>query len=263
MSWHDSPIFLNWVLPALLSAGVAWVCLIRQYHGKGRLLGTRRSVLHSAGLLGAMAAVAVVLLVLLPLLGKVPPIAVGVATGAGVVSRGRVQADTTKPFTGILTLGTAHLLERLEERMATDCADWADAVMTGFEDITQMQLFAHEVKAHALARQSNKNRRKSIEACYEEADDALGRATNVHAAIGEACRLPTPGGLPEERRLPTAAESVELHRAWAEAEHSLKLLLQQTYVYGRRSDDTALLALRDTRVTSRGYRETPVPAQRR
>jgi hypothetical protein len=261
MSWHDSPTFLNWVLPALLSSSVAWVCLVRRYHGKGRLLGTHRSTWHSVAMLGAMAGVALVLLILLPLLGKVPPIAVGVATGTGVIGRGRVQADTTKPFVAVLTLGTAHLLERLEECMATDCADWADSVMMGFKDISQMQIFAHLVVVHALARQSNKGRRKTVEACYEEADKAFGRAINTESQIGEACRVPAPDGLPEPRRARTAAEEVESRRAWGEAEHHCKLLLQQAYLYGRRSDDRALLTLRDEVLASLSYRPASVPTQ--
>ncbi|MGP3980031.1 hypothetical protein [Streptomyces sp. KR80] len=210
-----------------------------------------------------MAGVALVLLILLPVLGKVPPIAVGVATGTGVIGRGRVQADTTKPFVAVLTLGTAHLLERLEECMATDCADWADSVMTGFKDISQMQIFAYSVMVHTLARQSNKSRRKAVDACYEEADTAFTRAITTESQIGEACRVPASDALPEPRRPRTVAEDVESRRAWGEAEFSCKLLLQQAYLYGRRSDDRALLTLRDEVLASVSHQSAPLPTQSR
>ncbi|MZE76069.1 hypothetical protein [Streptomyces xinghaiensis] len=263
MSWFQPPFLLNWVLPAGLSGLVAWICLVRQYHGKGRLLGTWRSGLLSAAVVTSMAAIALLVISLLPLLAEVPAAAIGIATGAGVVRRGRVQQDTSGPFLAFLTLGTSHLLDRLEARMETDCADWCDDLLAGIKDLYQLQIFVHAVRLHLLARRPDRTARKAADDRYAEADAALTRAIDTESRIGEACRMPGFGSLPEPRRNRTEEERVASLRAWGEARHSCALLLRVVYLLGRRSDRRRLLGLREEAAPSGGYRETPLPAQRR
>ncbi|MCC5033427.1 hypothetical protein DMH02_009405 [Streptomyces sp. WAC 00631] len=264
MSWFPSPFLPQWALPAGLSGLVAWICLVRQYHGKGRLLGTRQSVLLSAAVVGAMAAIALLVIALLPLLSEVPAAAVGVATGAGVLRRGRaVQPDTTKPFLSFLTLGTAHLLERLEARMETDCADWCDDMVSGIRDPYQMQIFVHAVRLHLLARHPDKAGRKLTDERFAEAEAALQQAIETDARTGGACRAPGRDGLPEPRRDRGEAERVESLRAWGEALHSCKLLLRVAYLLGRRSDRRRLLELLDGAAPAGSRRDAPLPSQRR
>ncbi|WP_051722398.1 hypothetical protein [Streptomyces albus] len=267
MSWFPSSFLPEWALPAGLSGLVAWICLVRQYHGKGRLLGTWRSGLLSAAVVGAMAAIALLVIALLPLLAEVPAAAVGVATGAGVLRRGRtaVQQDTTKPFLTFLTLGTTHLLERLETRMETDCADWCDAMVSGIRDLYQLQIFVHAVRLHLLARHPDKAARKMTDERFAEAEAALQQAieTDSRTRTGGGLRPPGRDDLPGTRRDRAGEERVESLRAWGEALHGCKLLLRVAYLLGRRSDRRRLLDLLDGAAPGGGRRDAPLPSQRR
>ncbi|NJQ02582.1 hypothetical protein [Streptomyces zingiberis] len=263
MSWFQSPFFLNWGAPAGLSGLVAWICLVRQYHGKGRLLGSARAALLSAAVVTAMAGIALLAVSLLPLLAQVPAAAVGVATGAGVLRRGRVQSDTAKPFLTFLTLGTAHLLERLEERMALDCADWCDDLADGLRDLRRAQVFVHALRLHLVARHQDKTSRKAVEERFAEAEEAIRRALETEERIEAARRMPGFDGRPGPRRDRTEEERVAALRAWGEARHHCALLLRVAYLLGRRSDRWALLALRDGTAPGGGRPGAPLPAQRR
>ena len=226
---------LQGVLPGGLAAVLAWLCLLNRFHGKGRLLGSRRSAGLAVAVCAAMACVAVVTNVLLPnaTASRLRPVAVAVV-GTGVSKRRRQQESVTQ-LAAAMSLGVARLLARLEERLEADRADWCDSMMEGLDNPWRTQMFIDEVKRHLEARAlGSKSRQKAIDEHYAEIREAF------ETALVTSDRINPSGG-----HALTYAEERALRRTFGEADERCKLLLRLAHEYGLRTDDATLRRMRD------------------
>ncbi|MDF3300435.1 hypothetical protein [Streptomyces tropicalis] len=257
MSWYQQTWWTDLVLPAVVCAGVAWFGLLRHFHGRGRLLGSRRSAALACTVLVLMCAVAVGTGQLLPHLAALPPAAAGFATGAAAIPR-KKQDETTQPYVKFMTLGVAWLMERLEYRLRTDGLTWCDRLLEDVRESAQLRLFAHGVKHYLLERHQQNAVAKTVNAAYDATERAIDVALDVQTRTDEACRTrwPAPGR-------PTEHESFECRRTLEEARAHCAHLLLLAYQLGRRSEHPELEALRDKVVSDDAYRSGAVPVQRR
>ncbi|MEU6480344.1 hypothetical protein ABZ858_26365 [Streptomyces sp. NPDC047017] len=255
MSWYQQSWWTHFVLPAVVCAGVSWFGLLRHFHGKGRLLGSRRSTALACSVLALMCAVAIGTGLLLPHLAALPPAAAGFATGAAAIPR-KKQDETTQPYVKFMTLGIAWLMERLEYRMRTDGLTWCDAALEGVRESTQLRLLAHGVRQYLLERHQLGAVVKAVNATYDAAEKAIDAALDVQTMIDENCR--TRWLAPE----PTAHERFECRRSLEEARTQCVHLLLIAYLHGRRSEQPEIEALRAKLVPEDTYRSAGVPTQR-
>ncbi|MFJ2566595.1 hypothetical protein ACIO02_27300 [Streptomyces sp. NPDC087568] len=255
MSWYQQSWCSDFVLPAGVCAGVAWFGLLRHFHGKGRLLGSRRSAALAFSVLALMCGVAIVAGLLLPHLAALPPAAAGFATGAAAIPR-KKQDETTQVYVKFMTLGIAWLMERLEYRMRTDGLTWSDALLEGVQESTQLRLFAHSIKFYLLERHQANGIVKAVSSTYEAAEKAIDVALDVQTKTAEARRTRWAADLTEQELFNCRAS---LEEARAQCAHLLLL----AYLHGRRSEQSELEALRAKVVPNDAYRCGDVPAQRR
>ncbi|KIE26022.1 hypothetical protein LK08_16525 [Streptomyces sp. MUSC 125] len=256
MIWDHHGWLAGYVLPAVLSAGLAWIGLVRHSVGKGWLLGSWRSaglallVLVLAGAVGIAAGLA------LPHLAKLPPAAAGLATGVTTMPRKR-QEDTTQPYVKFMTLGIAWLRERLDYRMCLDAHSWCAQFLDGFEKSTHLRVFVHELKHHLVNRHPTLN--KTINNLFDAADKAMIHALEVQTKTDEARRDTHTGWMRE----PTDEEVYQCRSAFGEAFSRCGDLLLCAYVHGRRTEQSELGTLRAKALPNDAFRNSPLPVQRR
>ncbi len=258
MHWYQHTWFTDFALPAGICAGVAWFGLLRQFAGKGRLLGTHRSAALAFSVVALMCAIAVGAGLLLPHLAKVPPAAAGFALGATAAPRRR-QDGTAQPVVKFMTLGVAWLLERLEYRMRTDALNWSTEFLADFRESRQLRLFIHELQQYLLARQDHAAVIKSIKAQYEAAEKAIDKALEVQTSTDDACNVQTPW----LKREPDADEEFACRSTFAEARTLSEHFVKLAYLHGRRSEHPALEVLRTGALNAGAHHRVPVPPQRR
>lgn len=257
MQWYQQTWFTDFALPALVCAGVAWFGLLRQFSGKGRLLGTHRSAALAFSVVILMCAIAIGAGLLLPHLAKVPPAAAGFALGATAAPRRR-QDGTAQPVVKFMTLGVAWLLERLEYRMRTDALNWSTGFLADFKESRQLRLFIHGLQQYLLGRQDHAAVIKSVKAQYESAEKAIDKALEVQTAVDVACDVQTPWA----KREPNADEEFDCRSAFAEARTLCEHFVMLAYLHGRRSEHAGLEALR-TQALHAGAHHGEVPPQKR
>ncbi|BBA96330.1 hypothetical protein RVR_1578 [Actinacidiphila reveromycinica] len=256
MTWYSHTWCAAYAAPAAACTAIAWLCLLRRFAGRGRLLGTWRSACLSALVLLAMGATSVGAGLLLPHLGQVPPAAAGVATGFAVAPRGRRQDEGAQPLLRFMTLGIGWLLERLEYRLATDAQTWCDSFMERFKEVRQLRIFIHGLKRFLLDRPHSTVTNKAVCACHEDAERRLDAALDVQTRVEEACRTPAPPGVAEFRRARSADEEARCVIAFNEARAMCAHLLRFAYCQGRRSERPEIERLRDAVVPPDAYRST-------
>ncbi|WP_089100411.1 hypothetical protein [Streptomyces hyaluromycini] len=246
----------GYALPAMLSAGLAWVGLARHSVGKGWLLGSWRStglallVLVLTGLVGIAAGLA------LPHLAKLPPVAAGLATGVTTMPRKR-QEDTTQPYLKFMTLGIAWFRERLEYRMCLDAHSWCARFLDGFEKSTQLRVFVHELKNYLVDRHPTLT--KTIANLFDAADEAMIHALEVQTKTEEARRDIGTGWMRE----PTDEEVYQCRSAFGEAINRCGDLLLCAYLHGRRTEQAELGTLRAKALANDAFNSSSLPAQQR
>ncbi|MEV4921816.1 hypothetical protein [Streptomyces roseoverticillatus] len=244
MAGDQTSVFSEWILPAVVCAPVTWVCLVHRFRGQGRLLGTVRSAASALAVVlwtSAMAALASGLL--LPHASAVPPAAVGIVAGAGLVPKRRTE-QAEHPVMAILTLGHSLLINSLMDRLQTDRADWCARLADGFDNCWELDVFADRVARHLRSRVEVPGRPSrgkngpatSIEVRYEEVRAAVQRADTLETEIEKACA--------DEQRGRTREETGRTLRAFGEAEHLCARLLELAHAHGKRSDDRKILELR-------------------
>ncbi|GHI10274.1 hypothetical protein Scel_85950 [Streptomyces cellostaticus] len=253
MSWHHAWL-ADYALPAAVSAVIAWVGLARDFSGKGRLLGSWAScglMLLVLALMGAVAAGAVMLL---PHAASIPPVIAGAATGATALPR-RKQDETAQPYVKFMTLGIALARERLVQRMHLDACTWSDGFLHGMETSAQLRVFVHDLKLYLLERHPLAAETKTINAIYSDVEKAMDAALDVQTRIDEACR--------QAEREPTDDELIARRQAFGTALAQCGHLLRFTYVYGRRSENEELRALRAKATSNDAFHHPVLPPQRR
>ncbi|QLE72959.1 hypothetical protein FGW37_16370 [Streptomyces rectiverticillatus] len=244
MTGNQTSVLSEWILPAAVCAPVTWVCLVHRFRGQGRLLGTVRSVSSALAVVlwtSAMAALASGLL--LPHASSVPPAAVGVVAGAGLVPKKRTE-QAEHPVMAIVTLGHSLLINSLMLRLQTDRAEWCARMTGGFDNCWELDVFADRVARHLRSRvdvpgRSPKGRSglvTSIKDRYEEVRAAVQQADTLETEIEKVCK--------DEQRERTPQEAGRMLRAFGEAEHLCACLLELAHAHGKRSDDKKILALR-------------------
>ncbi|MFH8787325.1 hypothetical protein [Streptomyces roseoverticillatus] len=243
MAGDQTSVFSVWILPAVVCAPVTWVCLVYRFRGQGRLLGTVRSAASALAVVlwtSAMAALASGLL--LPHASAVPPAAVGIVAGAGLVPKRRTE-QAEHPVMAILTLGHSLLISSLMVRLQTDRADWCGRMAAGFGSCWELDVFADRVARHLRSRDvsSRSSKGKSgltamTKERYEEVRTAVQHADILETEIEKACM--------DEQRERTREEIGRTLRAFGEAEHLCAYLLELAHAHGKRSDDRKILELR-------------------
>ncbi|GGX91833.1 hypothetical protein [Streptomyces hiroshimensis] len=244
MAGDQTSVFSEWILPAVVCAPVTWVCLVHRFRGQGRLLGSVRSASAAVAVVlwtSAMAALASGLL--LPHASSVPPAAVGVVAGAGLVPKKRTE-QAEHPVMAIVTLGHSLLINSLMLRLQTDRADWCARMAGGFDNCWEIDIFADRVARHLKARVDVPGRSPkgksglvtSIKDRYEEVRAAVQHADTLETEIEKTCK--------DEQRERTRQEAGRMTRAFGEAEHLCAYLLELAHAHCKRSDDKKILALR-------------------
>jgi AcrR family transcriptional regulator len=254
MSWLHHTWCVDYVLPAAVSAAIAWVGLAREFSGKGRLLGSWASsglMLLVLALMGAVAAGAVVLL---PHAASIPPVIAGAATGVTALPR-RKQDETAQPYIKFMTLGIALVRERLVQRVHLDACTWSDRFLRGIETSAQLRVFAHDLKLYLLERHPLAAETKMINAIYTDVETAIDVALDVQTRIDEACR--------QAEREPTDDELIARRQAFGIALAQCGHLLRFAYVHGRRSENEELRTLRAKAMSNDAFHSPALPPQRR
>ncbi|GAA0446513.1 hypothetical protein ABZ951_05750 [Streptomyces sp. NPDC046215] len=245
VAWEQTSVLSEWVLPAAICAPVTWVCLVWRFREDGRLLGTVRSAASAVAVVlwtSGMAALASGLL--LPHVSSVPPAAVGAVTGLGLVPRRKLESSGEHPLMVIVTLGDSLLLSSLALRLQADRAEWCDRMAEGFQDCWELDSFADQVRAHLLARvdasgrtaRSRTQLRREIVERHREVRSAAQKWITIETKIEKLCQ--------QQRRERTREEVRQVRRAFGEAEHFCAGLLRLAHMYGKRSDDKKILALK-------------------
>ncbi|MEU7043778.1 hypothetical protein [Streptomyces varsoviensis] len=255
----------EWLLPAGVCAGVAWVGLVYRFREDGRLLGTARSAaLAGCVVLWTSGVAALASGLLLPNASSVPPIAVGAVAGSGVVPRGRGEQTSGRALMAVLTLGDSLLLASLARRLQEDRADWCDRLVHGFHDCWDLDLFSDEVKRYLLMRvdvrgrtsRSRSTLRREILDRYKDVQSAAQRWAKAEADIGKTCL--------QQGRPRTREEERRAKRAFGEAEQYCRHLLELAHTYGKRSGDRKISELRGRHLPLRHTVVLPgVPRPRR
>ncbi|WP_328551815.1 hypothetical protein [Streptomyces sp. NBC_00358] len=255
MTYHHG-WFAGYVLPAMLSAGLAWVGLARNSVGKGRLLGSWRSAGLTLLVLSLTGAVGIAAGMALPHLAKLPPVAAGLATGVTTMPRKR-QDDTTQPYVKFMTLGIAWFRERLEYRMQLDAHTWCDGFLDSFERSTQLRVFVHDLRNYLADRHPTLT--KAITNLFDAADKAMIHALEVQTKTDQARReIPT-----NWMREPTDEEVYQCRSAMGEARNRCGDLLMYAYVHGRRTEEAELETLRAKALPNDAFHSSALPQQGR
>ncbi|RLV01462.1 hypothetical protein CTZ27_13300 [Streptomyces griseocarneus] len=246
VAWDQSSVLSEWVLPAGVCAPVTWVCLVWRFRGEGRLLGTVRSAAGALAVViwtAAMAALGSGLL--LPQATNVPPAAVGVVAGLGLMPKRKAGESGEHPLLAIMTLGDSLLLHSLASRLRTDRALWCERMAMGFPGCWELDTFADQVKAHLLARLEASGRagkvrngglKKEIDDRHRDVRVAAQKWIILERNIEKLCERHARERTPDEVR--------RLRRALGEAEHLCVYLLDLVHAHGKRSDDKVIQALR-------------------
>ncbi|UXY32996.1 hypothetical protein [Streptomyces sp. HUAS TT20] len=258
-SWYQQTWWTYYVLPGGACALIAWIGLLKHFHGKGRLLGTARSAGLSLSVMALMCATAIGTAHLLPHLAALPPVTAGLATGAAALPR-RKQDESTQPYVKILTLGVASLMERLDYRLRTDGQSWCDAFLADFKESVNLRMFNHSLKRYLLDRHRQPAVCKTVNACYEEAERAIDKALDIQTRTDEACRGEASWTPPRD---PTEQERYDCLSSFAEACALSAHLLLIAYQHGRRSEQPQLEQLRDDALWREAYHSPGLPRQRR
>ncbi|MFI9810081.1 hypothetical protein ACIHEJ_38275 [Streptomyces sp. NPDC052301] len=254
MSWFGHNWLPDYVLPAVVSAAIAWVGLAREFTGKGRLLGSWASSALMLLVLVLMGAVAAGAVALLPHAASIPPVIAGAATGATALPR-RKQDETTQPYIKFMTLGIALARERLVQRVHLDACTWADRFVHGIENSAQLRVFVHDLKLYLLERHPLAAETRTINTIYQDVETAIDLALDVQTRIDEACR--------EAERAPTGDERFARRQAFGTALAHCGHLLRYAYVHGRRSEYDELKALRAKALSDDAFHGQVLPPQRR
>ncbi|MFE0042156.1 hypothetical protein [Streptomyces albireticuli] len=246
MAWDQTSVLTEWVLPAAICAPVTWVCLVWRFREDGRLLGTVRSAASAVAVVlwtAAMAALASGLL--LPHASSVPPAAVGVVAGLGLVPKRKLEQSGEHPLMAIVTLGDSLLLNSLAMRLQTDRAEWSYRMAGGFQDCWDLDTFADRVRQHLLSRvdapgrtgRSRTHLRKEIVERHRDVRTAAQKWITVETRIEKACQ--------QQGRERTREELRQARRAFGEAEQYCAYLLDLAHAHGKRSDDRRIRDLRN------------------
>ncbi|WP_221358250.1 hypothetical protein [Streptomyces beigongshangae] len=251
-------------LPAIACLAVSWIGLVLRFHARGRLAGTRRSRTLFATVLLTTTVIAVVTCVyVLPHLSSLPPVAVGVATGAAVVPREKAP-NSGRPVTALLTFGISWLLGALSRALTSDRADWCEDMVLGLTDGYALARFAANVRTHLLSRleepgfglsaRALDKRRTEIEQRTKEARKAAERSIKTENDVEKA-------HLDSGRRISPEDRTKALCH-FGEAAHACQLLLHLAHDHGHRTGDAALRKLRDEaafHASAPVWREVPPP----
>ncbi|HET6353492.1 hypothetical protein [Streptomyces sp.] len=252
------------VMPAAACLVVSWIGLVLRFHGRGRLSGTRQARRLFCLVLAATTAIAVATCVYaLPHASSLPPIAVGVATGAAVVPREKAP-NSGRPVTALLTFGISWLLGALSRRLTTDRADWCEEMTLGVMDGYSLVHLSSALRTHLLARleepgfgltvRTAGKRQDEIEQRFVEAKKAAERSIKTETDVEKTQR--------SSGRLITPEEKVKAMCHFGEARHACQLLLHLAHDHGRRSSDAVLRGLRDEAAfhsSPPNWREVPSP----
>lgn len=239
----ESVVVTQWLAPGAACAILTWVCLLLRFADKGRLLASR----HSLGLALLIVAVTtaatfVTSEALLPHAGRVPHVVVGLAAGGTLVPRRARQDDGRGTVLAVVTLGVALLLDRIEQRLAHDRAEWCDRLLGGFTECWQLDLFAHDLQLHLLDRLRDAKKRKEVEQRFKEVCEHIACARDTIAALDETHRLRAASRLAEGRD-PGSPEQFQRRLAFGAARASCARLLALAWVYGRRTSDREVVRL--------------------
>ncbi|MEU7136269.1 hypothetical protein [Streptomyces sp. NPDC046261] len=254
----QASVISEWVVPAAVCAPVTWVCLVFRYKEDGRLLGTvRSSLLGLCVVLWTSGTAALVSGLLLPLTPSLPPWAVGLATGWGVVSRGRAEQTSGRAAMAVLTLGNSLMLRQLALRLRADRADWCERMAEGFGDCWDLQSFADHVRGHLLLRadvpgDGSRTRtalKREVNERHREVRAAAQKWITLETKVDKVCQ--------QQGRRPYREELRMLRRSFGEAEQYLKYLLELAHAHGRRSDGERLLALKRRCLARAGSEDVP------
>ncbi|WP_030343145.1 hypothetical protein [Streptomyces sp. NRRL S-1022] len=255
--WHEHVWLGRYALPAVVSAAIAWLGLLRDFARRGRLLGSRQSVGLLVLMLGMLGGVTVIAAALLPHAGALPPVVAGVATGAAAVPR-RKQEEGTPPYIKFMTLGIALVRERLIDRVHLDARAWSDTFLEGIHSSAQLRVFIYDLKLYLLDRHELSGDVKTVNTLYADAEKALDAALEVQTKIAQDCREP---GMPWSRE-PSEDEAIRERRAFAEARAQCGHLLLFAYIHGRRSEYPQLTALREKATSNDAFHSPRLPPQR-
>ncbi|MGW5651681.1 hypothetical protein [Streptomyces humi] len=255
MTWYHHSWLSGYALPAMLSASLAWIGLVRHSVGKGRLTGSWRSTGLTVTVLVLTGAVGVAAGLALPHLAKLPPVAAGLATGVTTMPRKR-QDDTTQPYVKFMTLGIAWFRDRLEYRMLLDAHSWSTGFLDGFEKPTQLRVFVHDLRNYLVDRHPTLH--KTVNGLFDTADRAMIHALDVQTKTDQA-RRDVDGWL----RDPTAEEVYRCRSAFGEAFNRCGDLLLCAYLHGRRTEQAELERLRADALPSDAFHSSALPVQRR
>ncbi|OIJ88672.1 hypothetical protein BIV25_36540 [Streptomyces sp. MUSC 14] len=228
--------------------------LVREFSGKGRLLGSWASSSLMLLVLALMGLVAAGAVVLLPHAASIPPVLAGAATGATALPRRR-QDETVQPYVKFMTLGIALVRERLVQRVHLDACSWSDRFLQGIETSAQLRVFVHDLKLYLLERHPLTAETKTICAVYADVQTAIDDALDVQTGIDEACR--------QAGREATGDELVARRQAFGTALAHCGHLLRFAYVHGRRSESEELRALRAKAMSNDAFHSPAVPSPRR
>ncbi|MEU5538715.1 hypothetical protein [Streptomyces sp. NPDC020362] len=254
MSWSQHAWLADYVLPAFVSAAIAWVGLAREFACKGRLLGSWASAGLMLLVLALMGAVAAGTVALLPHAASIPPVVAGAATGAAALPR-RKQDETAQPYVKFMTLGIALARERLVQRVHLDACTWSDGFLRGVETSAQLRVFVHDLRLYLLERHPLASETKTINAVYTDVEKAIDAALDVQTGIDEACR--------QAEREPTGDELIARRQAFGTALAQCGHLLRYAYDHGRRSENEELRTLRAKAMSNDAFHHPALPPQRR
>lgn len=254
MTWIHHTWLADYVLPAVVSAAIAWVGLAREFAGKGRLLGSWASAVLVSLVLVLMGAVAAGAVLLLPHAASIPPVIAGAATGATALPRRR-QEETAQPYVKFMTLGIALVRERLVQRVHLDACTWSDRFLRGIETSAQLRVFVHDLRLYLLERHPLATETKTINAIYSDVEKAIDAALDVQTGIDEECR--------RSGRGLTGDELIARRQAFGTALAQSGHLLRFAYVHGRRSENEELRMLRAKAVSNDAFHHPALPPQRR
>ncbi|MFJ4487074.1 hypothetical protein ACIP3D_32540 [Streptomyces longwoodensis] len=256
MSWYQHEWLINYALPAVVSAAIAWVGLIRETAGKGRLLGSWASAGLTALVLVLMAAAAVLAVWLLPHATSIPPVFAGAATGAVALPR-RKQDETTPPYVKIMTLGIALAKERLMQRVHLDTCTWSDRFLSGISTSSQLRIFVHDLKLYLLERHPLASDTKHVNSLYSEIEKAVDMALNVQTTTDQNRRQESGW-----QREATEDELIACRQAFGTALAQSAYLVNFAYASGRRSERRELEALRAKASSNDAFHSPALPKQR-
>ncbi|MEU3713695.1 hypothetical protein [Streptomyces catenulae] len=253
MNWSHDAWLGDYLLPAVVSAALAWIGLAREFTGKGRLLGSWASFGLMVTVLTLMGAVATGAVLLLPHAASIPPVVAGAATGAAALPR-RKQDEVSQSYVRFMTLGIALVKERLAHRMNLDACTWVDRFLDRVHTSTQLRIFAHDLKLYLLERHRLASATKTINGIYSDVKQSIDSALDVQTRIDEECR--------QDGRARTEDEIIAQRQEFGTALAHCGHLLRFAYVHGRRSEDTELCAVVAKAMSPDAF-SSQMPTQRR